>query len=117
MDTEILDLCKERCGAAYATAAGPAQQGFAFDPTLIVTIVMAVFQACQKKGAELKAAAQERSWQSEAVVRSHVRREMRAKYGVFGYARNNGDAVVDAVFKAANDSSEHELDRMAAASA
>lgn len=112
MNTEILDVCKERATTAYLRKAGFSSSPVGFDPTIIITIITTLLSLCKKPAADIKASATAASWKDEAIVKSQVRAELRRRHGLFAYGKFNGDAIASAIMTTAAESSEAEIQAM-----
>lgn len=112
MNLDILQVAKERVTANYVAKAGFSGIPVGFDPTIIITIITTLLSLCKKPAADLKEAGSTPTWAQRVVVKSQVRRELRAQHGPFSYQEFKGDAITDAIFATAAESSEEEIGQM-----
>lgn len=97
MNEQSLSEIRDGLCAEYLKEAGVQAAPVGFDPTILIAIIMAIFQLCKKSASEMKQKANSRSWSDEVVVQAATRRVFREEYGLFGYAKYNGKAAARAV--------------------
>lgn len=112
MNEAIMQKCHDECLRAYLKRAGFGSTPVGFDPTIIITIITTLLALCKKGPAELKASADNPSWQSRAVVNSVTRRVLREKHGLFAWGRFNGEAMAAAVLDVGAGADEAEIAAM-----
>lgn len=108
----IMQECNDECLKAYMKRAKLTKAPVGFDPTIIITIILALLDGCKRPASELKAAAKSPTWQAQTMASFHTRRVLRERYGWGGYAKYNGDAIVDAIFDAGKSATEEKIAQM-----
>lgn len=87
----------DECLETYLSKSGVTATPVGFDPTIFITIITMILQACNKTPQDIHAEAQAGSMLARLTVHGQTRKALRERYGLFGYARFGGAAIEHAI--------------------